>query len=101
MQVCSSVLSLSQGSLEVVPEAVVECSVQGGRPLDSWQFERLGYFCLDQDSTPNKVCCPSISPSLPPSLSLSLPSPPNGLKLLCSSTNYFSVDGYTALHQVF
>ena len=39
----------------MVSGALVDRSVLGARPLDKWQFERLGYFCLDQDSTADKV----------------------------------------------
>lgn len=47
--------SAVQNSLRVVHEALVDRSVQGAQPLDKWQFERLGYFCVDQDSTTDKV----------------------------------------------
>ncbi len=38
-------------SLEVVPDAKLEPSLAGAKPGDSFQFERLGYFCVDPDST--------------------------------------------------
>ncbi len=33
----------------------VEPSLQNAKPLDSFQFQRLGYFCLDTDSTTDKL----------------------------------------------
>ena len=44
-----------QNSLQVVSEALVDRSVEGAQPLDRWQFERLGYFCVDPDSTSDRV----------------------------------------------
>ena len=35
--------------------ALVDRSVQRAQPLDVWQFERLGYFCVDSDSTRDRV----------------------------------------------
>ena len=46
---------LLQNSLQVVEGALVDRSVQGARPLDVWQFERLGYFSVDSDSTRDRV----------------------------------------------
>ena len=31
-------------------------TVSGAVPLTKFQFERLGYFCVDFDSTADKVC---------------------------------------------
>jgi glutaminyl-tRNA synthetase len=42
---------LNPKSLEVVSHAKVEPSVAGGAPFSHYQFERLGYFCADPDST--------------------------------------------------
>ena len=50
-----SAFSAWQDSRQVVSGALVDRSVLGARPLDKWQFERLGYFCLDQDSTADQV----------------------------------------------
>jgi glutaminyl-tRNA synthetase len=44
--------NLNPHSLEVVPHAKVEPSLAGGGALTHYQFERLGYFCVDSDSTP-------------------------------------------------
>ena len=43
-----------QNSLEVC-EALVERSVSGAPPLTKYQFERVGYFCVDFDTTKDKV----------------------------------------------
>jgi len=36
----------------VVKECYVEPSLKDAKPLDKFQFERIGYFCCDKDSTP-------------------------------------------------
>jgi glutaminyl-tRNA synthetase len=41
---------INPGSLEVLTECFVEPSLSGAKPLDRFQLERLGYFCVDQDS---------------------------------------------------
>lgn len=41
---------LNPASLEVIPAAKVEPSLQKAQPGVSYQFERLGYFCRDRDS---------------------------------------------------
>jgi len=47
--------SLNNNSLEVVTDAYVEASLKNSAPGNSYQFERLGYFCVDiKDSSPNK-----------------------------------------------
>lgn len=43
---------LNPKSLEVVPNAKLEPSLVGAVPFSHYQFERLGYFCADPDSTP-------------------------------------------------
>jgi glutaminyl-tRNA synthetase len=45
---------LNPDSLEVVKSARVEPSLAGAAPLSRYQFERLGYFCVDPDSTPER-----------------------------------------------
>jgi glutaminyl-tRNA synthetase len=42
---------LNPNSLEVLMHAKLEPSVTGSAPLTRYQFERLGYFCVDSDST--------------------------------------------------
>ena len=44
--------SLNPRSLQVLRGAWVEPSLAGARPGERVQFERVGYFCLDPDSTP-------------------------------------------------
>ncbi len=41
---------LNPGSLQVVSGAMIEPSIQAGKPNDHYQFERVGYFTIDQDS---------------------------------------------------
>ena len=45
---------LNPNSLEVLAGAWVEPSLAGVRPGDRYQFERLGYFCVDPDSADGK-----------------------------------------------
>lgn len=45
---------LNPGSLQVLSECYLEPFVKNAKPLDHFQFERLGYFNLDYDSTPEK-----------------------------------------------
>jgi len=45
---------LNPDSLKILPECYVEPFVEGAKPPDHFQFERLGYFSLDYDSTTEK-----------------------------------------------
>jgi glutaminyl-tRNA synthetase len=45
---------LNPNSLQVIPAAKLEPSLKGAEPGSRCQFERLGYFCVDPDSTPEK-----------------------------------------------
>ena len=47
--------NLNPNSLEVIERAKLEPSVKGAAPERRYQFERLGYFCVDPDSTPDKL----------------------------------------------
>ncbi|HEX8910785.1 MAG TPA: glutamate--tRNA ligase family protein, partial [Humisphaera sp.] len=47
-------VNLNPNSLEVIPAAKVEPSVRGAAAMTKYQFERLGYFSVDPDSTPGK-----------------------------------------------
>jgi glutaminyl-tRNA synthetase len=47
--------NLNPNSLEVIERAKLEPSVRGAAPEMRYQFERLGYFCVDLDSTPEKL----------------------------------------------
>jgi glutaminyl-tRNA synthetase len=46
---------LNPASLEVLPHAKLEPSVAGAAPGTRYQFERLGYFCVDPDATPGAL----------------------------------------------
>ncbi len=46
------VSNLDPDSLEVLRSARVEPSLAEAAPGSGFQFERLGYFCVDSDSTP-------------------------------------------------
>jgi glutaminyl-tRNA synthetase len=46
---------LNPNSLEVVAAARLEPSLAGAAPGNRYQFERLGYFCVDPDSAPGKL----------------------------------------------
>jgi glutaminyl-tRNA synthetase len=46
---------LNPDSLEVVMHAKLEPSLSGAAPLTRYQFERLGYFCVDRDSTEERM----------------------------------------------
>ncbi|MFZ0705508.1 MAG: glutamine--tRNA ligase/YqeY domain fusion protein [Candidatus Korobacteraceae bacterium] len=47
--------NLNPNSLEVITHAKLEPSVKGAAPETRYQFERLGYFCVDPDSTSAKL----------------------------------------------
>ncbi len=46
--------NLNPKSLEVLTDCRLEPSLAGAKPGDRCQFERLGYFCVDPDSTPER-----------------------------------------------
>jgi len=46
---------LNPSSLEVLTSCKLEPSPRGAAPGSRYQFERLGYFCVDPDSTPVKL----------------------------------------------
>jgi glutaminyl-tRNA synthetase len=46
---------LNPNSLEVLTNCRVEPSLGAAREADRFQFERLGYFCVDRDSQPDKL----------------------------------------------
>jgi len=46
--------NLSPNSLEILTGCKVEPSLAGAPPGSRFQFERLGYFCVDPDSTPER-----------------------------------------------
>jgi glutaminyl-tRNA synthetase len=47
--------NLNPNSLEVVEGCKMEPSLASARPGDRFQFERLGYFCVDPDTTPERM----------------------------------------------
>ncbi len=46
--------NLNPDSLKVI-SGKIEPSVKSAKPLDKFQFQRLGYFCVDPDSTAEKL----------------------------------------------
>ncbi len=46
---------LNPDSLKVLTGCKVEPSLAKAKPLDKFQFQRLGYFCVDYDSTSSKL----------------------------------------------
>jgi glutaminyl-tRNA synthetase len=48
-------LDLNPASLEIVRDARIEPSAADAPPGTRYQFERLGYFCVDTDSSPGRL----------------------------------------------
>jgi len=46
---------LNPDSLKVIKRAFIEPFVKAAKVLDRYQFERLGYFCVDKDAAPGKL----------------------------------------------
>jgi len=46
---------LNPHSLKVLTNCQVEASLKNAKPLDQFQFQRIGYFNVDLDSTPDKL----------------------------------------------
>jgi glutaminyl-tRNA synthetase len=46
---------LNPTSLKTLPDCFIESGLKTAKPEDKFQFERLGYFCVDYDSTPQKL----------------------------------------------
>ena len=46
---------MNPNSLEIRQECYVETFLANAKPLDHFQFQRLGYFTLDKDSTPEHL----------------------------------------------
>jgi glutaminyl-tRNA synthetase len=46
---------LNPQSLQIVPRAKLEPSIRGAAPFTHYQFERLGYFCVDPDSSEETI----------------------------------------------
>jgi glutaminyl-tRNA synthetase len=47
--------TLNPKSLEILTGCRVEPSLAGAKPFSRYQFERLGYFCVDPDTTADKL----------------------------------------------
>lgn len=41
--------------MHVISNALMDTSVKGAKTFDKFQFERVGYFSVDPDSTEDKV----------------------------------------------
>ncbi|KAG5838454.1 hypothetical protein ANANG_G00223870 [Anguilla anguilla] len=46
---------VNPNSMQVIPDALVDQSVAGSKIFDKFQFERIGYFSVDPDSTKEKL----------------------------------------------
>jgi glutaminyl-tRNA synthetase len=46
---------INPDSLKVLRNCKIEPALKDVKPLDSFQFTRLGYFCVDKDSTPENI----------------------------------------------
>lgn len=46
---------INPDSLKVLKECYVEKFLAGTKPLDYLQFQRIGYFTVDKDSTPEHL----------------------------------------------
>jgi glutaminyl-tRNA synthetase len=46
---------INEDSLKVLTECYVEKYLADAKPLDYLQFQRIGYFNVDKDSTPNDL----------------------------------------------
>jgi len=46
---------LNPHSLDILRECKVEPAVSSLKPFDRFQFERLGYFCVDPETTQSKL----------------------------------------------
>ncbi len=47
--------NLNPDSMQVLAGCKVEPALKDTRPFDRWQFERMGYFCTDPDSKPDRL----------------------------------------------
>lgn len=47
--------NINPDSLTVLKSCRIEPSLKNAKPQDRFQFERLGYFCVDKDSTSDKL----------------------------------------------
>lgn len=49
------IADLNPHSLQILSNGLVEPSLRNAQPGDTFQFERLGYFCVDIESRPGKL----------------------------------------------
>ena len=47
---------INKDALKVIKNAMIDSSVRNAKVFDKFQFERIGYFSLDPDSTDDMVC---------------------------------------------
>ncbi|MGB4844105.1 MAG: glutamine--tRNA ligase/YqeY domain fusion protein [Ferruginibacter sp.] len=47
--------TINPDSLQVITQAMIEPSLKNATPQNRYQFIRKGYFCLDKDSSPEKL----------------------------------------------
>ena len=47
--------NLNPQSLQILSDCMAEPSLKDARPFDRFQFERLGYFCIDADTTDDRL----------------------------------------------
>jgi glutaminyl-tRNA synthetase len=47
--------NINPNSLEIRTDCKLEPALQDAKPMDRFQFERLGYFCVDKDSRPGAL----------------------------------------------
>jgi glutaminyl-tRNA synthetase len=47
--------NLNPQSLKTLSDCMIEPGLKDSRPLDRFQFERLGYFCVDEETTKEKI----------------------------------------------
>ncbi|XP_043564583.1 glutamine--tRNA ligase [Chiloscyllium plagiosum] len=46
---------INPNSLKIIEDAMLDVSVKNAKAFDKFQFERVGYFCVDLDSTDQKL----------------------------------------------
>jgi glutaminyl-tRNA synthetase len=46
--------NINPASLEILTGCKLEPALAGAAPMERYQFERLGYFCVDPDTAPGK-----------------------------------------------
>ena len=49
------IVDLNPDALQILNTCIVEPSLQSAQPGDKFQFERVGYFCMDPDSRTDKL----------------------------------------------